>query len=430
MFKYLVRIAMRNPVIRRVWSAYRCQQLYRDYRRRREYYSAVAKERGIVFRESEVIAEVRSRLRARGYVPTVRPEGHVHTFAVIPQFSWHAHLLPDLRSLGTVSLFDYVSLGYLPEEFYSTRWNRKRMARRRDMVDRMLSAFREVHKKQPVDWVLCYGGGHSISASVIQQITKETGVPTVNMSFDDKQGWSGPNVGEHCHGSRDITPVFDVFFTSAQVTCEWHAVVGGRGIYMSEGFDNSYHHPRPVDQDIPVSFVGAAYGYRPAVIKYLRDSGIPISVFGAGWPDSHYTDDPVDIFARSQINLGLGGIGYSESLTNVKARDFEVPGTGGGVYLTSFNPDLARHFVVGREISCYRNREEMVELIRFYLSHPEEAREISRRGRDRCLQEHRWLHRYRRILEILGVFLEDGPDHTIVNEMGEAKQVRSQIDQM
>jgi spore maturation protein CgeB len=111
----------------------------------------------------------------------------------------------------------------------------------------------------------------------------------------------------------------------------------------------------------------------------------------------------VEIINRSVINLGMGGIGYSERATNVKGRDFEIPGTGGGVYLTSFNPDLAQSFVVGEEIVCYSNREEMLELVRYYLAHPEEARAIAARGRERCLREHRWLHRYLKVLEILEI---------------------------
>jgi spore maturation protein CgeB len=99
----------------------------------------------------------------------------------------------------------------------------------------------------------------------------------------------------------------------------------------------------------------------------------------------------------------MGGIEYSESLTNVKGRDFEVPGTGGGMYLTSFNPDLAQHFEVGREIVCYSNRDEMVELIRHYLARPEEADAIAQRARARSLREHRWLHRYQSMLRIFGV---------------------------
>ena len=44
----------------------------------------------------------------------------------------------------------------------------------------------------------------------------------------------------------------------------------------------------------------------------------------------------VGILNRSTINLGMVGIGYSESLTNLKARDFEIPGTGGGMFDMTF----------------------------------------------------------------------------------------------
>ena len=171
---------------------------------------------------------------------------------------------------------------------------------------------------------------------------------------------------------------------------------------MPEGFDNSHFHPRKGGKDIPVSFVGASYGFRQSVIRFLQDHGVDIQAYGKGWPGG-FANDPVDIFNRSVINLGMGGIGYSESLTNVKGRDFEIPGTGGGAYLTSFNADLAQHFVVGEEILCYRNRGEMLELIRYYLQHRDEAEKIAERARIRCLREHRWLHRYKRMAEIVGI---------------------------
>ena len=125
--------------------------------------------------------------------------------------------------------------------------------------------------------------------------------------------------------------------------------------------------------------------------------------FGSGWRHASWVDDPADVFCRSAINLGMGGIGYSEELTNVKGRDFEIPGCGGGVYLTSFNADLAQHFVVGEEILCYSSRDEMLELIRYYLAHRDEADAIARRARERSLREHRWLHRYQRVCRILGI---------------------------
>jgi hypothetical protein len=272
------------------------------------------------------------------------------------------------------------------------------------MVALIAPAIREAHAKRPIDWLFCYGGGQDTSPSVIREITAELGIPTTNMSLDDKQGWAGPDIGECRTGAADITAEFDLFITSARVACDWHMVAGGRAIYMPEGFSTAAYHPMDVEQDIPASFIGAAYGFRTSVIRFLQRGGVDIRPFGGGWGTrSVWGTEQVEIINRSRINLGMGGIEYSESLTNVKTRDFEIPGTGGGAYLTSFNPDLAEHFVVGEEILCYRNRDEMIEMLRYYLARPEETREIARRGRERCLREHRWLHRYERALQILGV---------------------------
>jgi hypothetical protein len=314
------------------------------------------------------------------------------------------HLFPDLRELGPVSHFDYIAHGFTFEELCG--YSRNAAVLREKMFEHVLPAFRRAHAERPVDWVFCYGGGQDISPQVMRAITEESGVPTVCVSLDDKQGWAGASASGWRSGSVDITSSFDLFVTSARVPCEWHMVEGGRPLYMLEGFDASAFAPRDVARDIDVSFVGVAYGTRVSIVNFLREHGIRVRTFGKGWPDSDHVRDSVEIFNRSRINLGIGGIEYSESLTNVKGRDFEIPGTGGGVYLTSFNPDLAQAFHVGEEILCYRNRDEMLELIRYYLAHPEEAEAIASAARERSLREHRWLHRYERILRILGVLDE------------------------
>jgi spore maturation protein CgeB len=399
----------RLPVLQNAWGTLRRWQLQGEYASRREYYAKLARQQGFVYREADVTTAIRSRLANRGYAPTVRGMGEVHTFAFIPRLGWHSALYPDLEELGPVTEFDYAEHGYGPEEFL--RRDRRAAERRREMNDSFLSALREAHKRRPVDWVFVYASGLEVRAQLIRAIVDELGIPVVNMCLDDKQSWTGPMLeGQHL-GQVDIAAAFDLCWTSARVACEWYLTENARPIYMPEGFDISTYKPMDVKQDIPISFIGGAYGFRPSIIRYLKRHQIPIQVFGTGWHTrSVWGEEQVGIINRSVINLGMGGIGYSESLTNVKTRDFEIPGVGGGVYLTSFNPDLAQHFNIGQEILCYRNREEMLELTRYYLSRPEEARAIALRGRERCLAEHRWLHRYRRVCEILGVLAEAESD--------------------
>ena len=177
---------------------------------------------------------------------------------------------------------------------------------------------------------------------------------------------------------------------------------------MPEGFSAQHYHPRDVKTDLGVSFVGTAYGFRTAVVDYLRRKGVRVATFGAGWPNAAWIDDAAEVFCRSAVNLGMGGIGYDEDVTNVKGRDFEIPGCGGGVYLTRFNADLAKHFVAGEEILCYANRDEMLELIHWGLAHRQEARSMAIRARERAMREHRWRHRFEKVCWILGILPEVG----------------------
>jgi hypothetical protein len=393
------------PWLQRVWGAFRQRQLHCEYEARREYYQRVASERGLTYRETDVIAAIRARLAKRGYSPTLREVGGVHTYAFIPRVAWHSALYDDLSELGPVTEFDYGAYGYRYEEFQ--RCDRVAERRRSEMNDLALSALCEAHAKRPVDWVFVYANGLEVKTELLQTITHKLGIPLVNMCLDDKQSWAGPTLGGQRVGQVNIAAAFDLSWTSARVACEWYLAEGARPIYMPEGFDMATYRPMPVNQDIPVSFIGGAYGFRPSTVLYLKKRGIPLQTFGPGWgTQSIWGDEQVKVINRSVINLGMGGIGYSESLTNVKTRDFEIPGVGGGVYLTSFNPDLAQHFVIGQEMLCYRNRDEMLELIRYYLNRPEESRAIARRGRERCLREHRWLHRYQQVCRILGVLAD------------------------
>jgi hypothetical protein len=390
-----------------VHARIRRAQLLHKYRRRRERYEKICQATGLEYSWAQSVKAIRQRLAQRNWSPVMRRLGEIHTFAVIPRYGWHHHLYDEMRHLGPVTEFDYRALGYdLFRDF--SRGTEQGRRRRREMNGKLLTALADAHARDRVDWVFIYGHGVEISRSTVERILEEHGLPTVNMCLDDKQSWEGMWMGDHRAGQVDIASAFDVSWTSARVACSWYLAEGARPLYLPEGCNPAIYRPLDVSQDIDVSFIGMAYGFRREVIEFLRRHGIAVAVFGDGWRTrAVWGRDAVEVMCRSRINLGMGGIGYAEGLTNVKTRDFEVPCTGGGVYLTSFNPDLALHFEVGREILCYRSRDELVELIRYYLARPEESRTIADRARRRALAEHRWLHRFAKLCRVLGVLCEE-----------------------
>jgi len=225
------------------------------------------------------------------------------------------------------------------------------------------------------------------------------------MCLDDKQSWEGPEYGRQRVGQIDIAPELDLAWTSARVACEWYMVEGGNPLYLAEGCSSDLFVPGDVAQDLDASFVGQGYGFRPEFIDRLRRMGVSVQAFGYGWPDGGLSEsDMIRVMQRSKVILGLGGIGWSEGLKNVKGRDFDAPCVG--PYVTSYNPDLSDWFQIGSEIACFSNADEAVDVIRRLLLDEKARARVAARGRARCLLEHTWRARFETVLRLLGVRTE------------------------
>lgn len=114
----------------------------------------------------------------------------------------------------------------------------------------------------------------------------------------------------------------------------------------------------------------------------------------------------VRLFSRSRVSLGFATVGDTHRaerrLTQVRLRDFEAP-MSGAFYLTEVQPELDEYFQPGREVETYRDREELLDKVRFYLRRPDLARAIRSAGRARALAEHTWERRFDDLFRHLGL---------------------------
>jgi hypothetical protein len=328
----------------------------------------------------------------------VRPPGEVHTFGYVPTLSWHPQLLAALGELGPVSNFDYLRHGATLEGL------RRSPALRRSLDGPLVQAFAAAHAARPVDWFFVYAGGTEISAAALRTIRERFGVPIVGMCLDDKQSFVGFRHGDQWAGQLSLAPEFDLSWTSSPVATVWYMLEGSCALCLPEGCLPGLWATRGLPKSVDVVFVGGAYGFRPVILEHLRSHGVSVRAYGPGWPDGFLPDERIaEAYDGARVILGLGGIGHAETLTTVKGRDFDAASSGAAPYLTTYNPDLAEHFRVGEEILCYATRDEMLELVRRCVAEPERARAVARAGRERCLREHTWRHRFLRVLEVLGV---------------------------
>lgn len=188
--------------------------------------------------------------------------------------------------------------------------------------------------------------------------------------------------------------------------------------YLRIGFDTRVLELLgTVEQDIDASFVGGIsrhHGKALPMLEYLARS-TPIKFFGYG-AGSLSRSSPVvarhhgevwglDMFrtlARSRVTLNRH-INVAESCAN-NMRLYEATGVG-ALLITDRKDNLGKLFEVGKEVVAYSTPEEAAELIRYYIAHPDEAREIARAGQARTLREHTYQRRMEELVPVLEQYL-------------------------
>ncbi|MGB2987908.1 MAG: FkbM family methyltransferase [Phycisphaerae bacterium] len=142
------------------------------------------------------------------------------------------------------------------------------------------------------------------------------------------------------------------------------------------------------------------------VIFLKRKLGDTFHLVGSRW-DSVYglttaprletADAYFNHFREAAINLNLVN-GNAE--TGLNMRHFEITAAG-GFMLCYHQPEIDEHFEVGKECVVFRSEADLLEKIKYYLSHPKERTEIAAAGQRRTLSQHLYSHRLQSLLQIV-----------------------------
>lgn len=150
--------------------------------------------------------------------------------------------------------------------------------------------------------------------------------------------------------------------------------------------------------------------YRLNCVRQILDFS-PLLVGDNGWniflkdenrpwrwhsPVGYYDELPY-FYPHSVINFNCTSM-QMKGASNQRILD--IPAAGAFV-LTDYREQMEPMFDIGREIICFREKEEIPDLVRYYLSHDREREEIVRRGRERVLKCHTWTHRIAEIIRTM-----------------------------
>jgi spore maturation protein CgeB len=178
-----------------------------------------------------------------------------------------------------------------------------------------------------------------------------------------------------------------------------------------------------IKYDYDVTFIGSKNLSREWIVEELKNNGINVICFGAGWENGKISyDDMKNCFLASKINLNLSNSAPKDisffkyiikklfqnifnlstpikdrinffkflksyfftkkTIEQIKARNFEIPGCG-GFQISKFALGIEEYYLNGKELIMFSDLDELIILIKYYLDNKIEREYIRTRGYNR-----------------------------------------------
>jgi hypothetical protein len=366
----------------------------------------------------------------------------VRIFFAVPRSAWvDLNLRRSLEDMGhELVRFDFPGW---PDDT-DPAWQRHGKAKTNE---RLLGAFHAALRQAPIDLFYGYLYSSVVYPDTIDAI-RRSGVPTVNFSCNNVHQFDLV---------REIAPRFDACIVPERGALASFEAVGARTLRIQLAANPRVYRPMPEPRRFDAAFVGQRYADRAEFLDYLYRNGVRVRAWGAGWQVHKRLDvatlkaavalfederldgvrrlvrrsasaagtdgdaaidtsafggprllhrDLVRTFSQARISLGFATAGNSHTstprLTHLRLRDFEAP-MSGALYLTERQDELAEYFDVGAEVLAYSNRDELLEQVRHYLAHPEQAERIRHAALLRARRDHTWQRRFAELFGALGL---------------------------
>lgn len=341
-------------------------------------------------------ALVRSAVRPLALAPPIRsgPSQPLRRLLFISDVMWESReLVPELAKISEVQTLNL-----------NPHLKQAPTVPAGQTVARVVGDFVRAQSGPDPDAIFLYARSTLLSNEVFELLRRRWSCPLIGMNLDDKMEFE--NYGIFTGGSDNYAQWarrFDLNLSNVRAVVDWYAERGLPVLYLPEGFHPKFAAPPASTAEFSreIAFVGSRRTERAVFFRQLSGLGVPIEPFGFGWPNSAGGKDPEAIYRTSAMNLGIGYAAPSQTLTTLKTRDFECPGSG-ACYLTTYNWELALHYELGKEILCYRGLEELVEIYSFYRKRPEACLQIAQAAFRRANAEHTWEKRFRPVFRELG----------------------------
>ena len=229
--------------------------------------------------------------------------------------------------------------------------------------------------------------------------------------------------------------LFDWILTTDIKSLKKYNQLGFKNVIHTQwGFNHKDYIPLKKEKKIDVSFIGQPHSNRKVIIEKLKNNNINVLCRGYGWKNGRVDHkEMINIFSNSKINLNFTSSSntknlksfikifikkegklykfynlnqiivnfenfFEENQKQIKGRFFEITGCG-GFLLTEYAPYLEKYFEINKEIAIFKNYDDLVDKIKFYLKNDKIRDQVAKNAHNKVLSKHTYHHRYDEIFK-------------------------------
>ena len=268
-------------------------------------------------------------------------------------------------------------------------------------------------QKNSIDIVFVYKGNY-IFPSTIKYIKTKSKAKIFSYNNDDPF-------------TKDIPKYYWRHFIKGLQYYDWNFVYREKNIqdYKNLGINNvsilrSYYikennfYISGIQKEYDVVFIGHwENDSRDEIIKYLIENGIKIKLFGTLWEKSKYYKylkekiGNIKPIYKEEYNLTINkakiALVFLSKINNdtYTRRCFEIPATK-TMMMAEYTDDLANNlFEEDKEAVYFKNKEELLEKIKYYLANEDKIKEIGENGYKRLMRDgHEVVDRCKEIIKV------------------------------
>lgn len=199
--------------------------------------------------------------------------------------------------------------------------------------------------------------------------------------------------------SRYLILFLDYAIIGQKKYMDFYKKEGHKNVFFISAANTHFLKPLDLEKKYDVTLIGSLKlkkSGRADLIRFLRDKGVNIKLFGRGW--YNYSDlkdiyqgvltdqEVMKVLNQSKINLCLSRQDYGE--IHMTGRIFEG-GACKSFVLTEYCKEYLDFFKEGKEIVMFKDKKELLEKIDYYLRNEKEREKIAETAHKRILKEHR-----------------------------------------